>query len=140
MNRFNKAVTRLYDAYYDNKLKAKNCAACAVGNICGRDSDWSFVIVTESFKTSYTQTIVSSADFDSFNDGLRNIKETGYSVEELAKVERIFLDTTICSKEGETKETQMDGLLNVVEYLASLDNIEPFKIMEEFKSNTLELC
>ena len=38
--RFEKAVTRLYDAFHNGELYAYDCSKCAVGNMCNGNSAW----------------------------------------------------------------------------------------------------
>jgi len=115
--RFDEAVSKLYNAFHENRLDPLDCMACAVGNICDNESTW--------FDS------VHNKDFNK-----RNIPEsvsikTGYSEKELESIETMFIYGVKHRKEkmlfhngyGNTKETQFLGLCAVVEYLCELDNI-----------------
>lgn len=117
--RLENAITKLYTAFHDNRLDALDCEMCAVGNICGGgnwDTNPLFARMT-IFKTYIRQNMSD----EEIQEGIKEIKSTGYSAEELAKVELIFLDA--CGRMKGTKEQQFKGLCAVVEYLCELDNI-----------------
>ena len=46
--RFEKAVTKLYNAFHKGKLNAMYCDACAVGNMCDNDSSWASYVPVKS--------------------------------------------------------------------------------------------
>lgn len=117
--RFDEAVTKLYNAFHENRLIGMDCKACAVGNICNNSDEWNNI--TYKFLLNYN-----------LEDNL-NILGFGYSAYELITIEMIFLfgykeykgrkkysnhDNTIIDK-----EQQFKGLCAVVEYLCELDNI-----------------
>lgn len=95
-----------------------SCEHCAVGNICNNDSAWDNLPIFQS-------TLKWGNDMQPCEYELEVaeivIKESGYSKEELQRVEIIFLTATDFKKG--TKETQFKGLCAVVEYLCELDNI-----------------
>lgn len=126
--RFTDAVTKLYNAFHENRLQGLNCKACAVGNICDNNYRWTSSL---GFGRIYTEST-------------ENILNTGYSAKELAEVELKFLYGSECTSEKyiikdnsweqrginskmvdfrDSKETQFKGLCAVVEYLCELDNI-----------------
>ena len=121
--RFENAVTKLYNAFHKGELDAMDCKHCAVGNICDNSSLWSFVITTNADSDSnhingmFTQIIRLTNMFQMTSEV---IEKTEYSVMELAKIERVFLEQNTIKQ---NKETQFKGLEAVVKYLCELDNI-----------------
>lgn len=116
--RFDNAVTKLYNAFHDGKLNAMHCSACAVGNICDNNYGWDYLpnfAATTYFKANPESSI------EEIEYGEKVIKKTGYSVYELVEIERIFL--TSCEYGIGNKEQHFKGLCAVVEYLCELDNI-----------------
>jgi hypothetical protein len=120
--RFEKAVSKLYNAFHQNRLNAYNCSACAVGNICG-GNEW---VETE---VMYSRDLVSLEGIKNFVD-TPNILNTNYSALELAQVENLFMFGSRLEygckdifTSSDKKERQFQGLCSVVEYLSELDNI-----------------
>lgn len=117
-NRFNNAVTKLYNAFHNGELISMDCAKCAVGSIVG-GSGWS----------TLTWRFIDFPQHDL--EDIPNILKTGYSAKELREVERIFMFGYSTQKTygsgvyrtKETKEDQFIGLCHVVEYLCELEGI-----------------
>jgi hypothetical protein len=125
--RFEDAVTKLYTAFHNGELDAMDCKHCAVGNMCDNSSEWANGVGN---MTSFGE---SHRILNSF------INKTGYSNQELIKIEHIFLyggekhlfRNTISNGDvrhgNKTKQEQLDlqfkGLCAVIEYLCELDNI-----------------
>lgn len=107
--RFNNAVTKLYNAFHNGTLDAFDCTACAVGNICNNQAEWSDL-----------KGFICENPYAEQNKGHYIIKQTGYSVNELIKVEIIFVEHVSLSN---SEEDQFKGLCSVVEYLCELDGI-----------------
>lgn len=116
--RLENAITKLYTAYHSGELDAMNCEHCAVGSICNNDSAWDNLPIFQS--TLKWGNYIQPCDYE-LELAEIVIKESGYSKEELQKVEIIFLTATDFKK-GD-KETQFKGLCAVVEYLCELDNV-----------------
>lgn len=118
--RFDKAVTKLYNAFHNNSLNAMDCAMCAVGNMCDNNPDWAF-----TYKTN-----------------------TGYSAKEIKNIEQLFMHGYNINTEKHiqleksfsfsgtgfgwdakdvkcttNKHLVFIALCAVVEYLCELDNI-----------------
>jgi len=113
--RFERAVSKLYNAFHNGTLDAGDCKHCAVGNILGHDK-W-----TCSSPSSYLWENSNPKDeVFSFFDGSENNSE--YSSEELKMIEYWFI---IGHEEYELddKNCQFKGLCAVIEYLCELDNI-----------------
>jgi len=119
--RFDKAVTKLYNAYHNGELEATNCMMCAVGNICDGDYNWAkyFGYMTDDDNDEEIITEIFQR-YETISTELYN--KNGYSGEELANVELVFLNKFIGFKSTD-KEAQFNGLCAVVEYLCELDNI-----------------
>lgn len=113
--RFTNAVTKLYNAFHKGELNASRCETCAVGNICDNNGDWSYMVINHQ-KGIY--------DFYRAEE-IKCIKKTGYSPEELSKVEQLFLKGTgwLTGIDHNSKEQQFKGLCAVVEYLCELEGI-----------------
>lgn len=120
--RFENAVTKLYNAFHYGELKLSNCTACAVGNICDNKSEW-FSPIIEIKKSIYNY----AETFEIIEND--TIKKSGYSAFELSMIETKFaygVNYANGEDKGwtmETKETQFNGLCKVIEYLCELDNI-----------------
>ena len=153
--RFENAVRKLYDAYHEGKLHKGNCTACAVGNICNNQGDWKTVFVTgtdSGHQTINPQGYVPNYLTDSglLFEPQRVIDETGYTWEELARVESAFETNTYLAKnfngggyrnyrsdkfidkldslkpefQEKLKDDQYDGLCAVIEVLCDIEGIE----------------
>lgn len=112
--RFTNAVTKLYNAFHENRLDAGRCEACAVGNICDNNQLWAGMVISHT-----------DGRYDlKKGDTMPVIKNTGYSAFELAKIEQIFLKSTgYKSRVHNKKENQFKGLFAVIEYLCELEGI-----------------
>lgn len=117
--RFENAVTKLYKAFHEGRLKYGSCTKCAVGSIVGNDL-WSNVFC--AINLGLNPEIKDQIKYQKYIGETKNsIDRTGYSVEELAMVEYQFL--LGLGNGEETKETQFEGLCAVIEYLCGLDGI-----------------
>ena len=125
--RYDTAVEKLYNAFNSGELNAMDCKRCAVGNLCDNNDEWVDVIpcgnslkhIEENYRKRPMEGL---SKYPEYEKGLKVIEKTGYSPYELMMVEALFLDKT-GHKSGETKEEQFNGLIAVIEYLASLDDI-----------------
>lgn len=112
--RFDNAVRKLYTAFHENNLSAGLCNKCAVGNMVNGKTDWMGYV--DGFKnTMHNQ-----------QKAYEQVKSTGYTINEIVDVERIFESTydKFYYQGIETKtESQYKALCAVVEYLCELDNI-----------------
>jgi hypothetical protein len=149
MKRFNDAISALVKGYIHGTLAKGACAACAVGNIVakgigcdivshdgvfdwiGQVPCWPLVFITES---SGNQSILPENYFGSIKD---QIDSTGYTWQELAKVEKAFEQNTKISFENyenvtpeEIDKDQLNGLYAVVDVLCEIEGI---KEVEEYK-------
>ena len=97
MNRpelYEKTVNVLLDAYNDGELEHQNCCACAVGNICKEASE-----KTRVYRGRWLDYFLTSIDDgsqkinearDERDAAYKLIKQTGYTIKELARVEWAF--------------------------------------------------
>lgn len=109
--RLEKAITKLYTAFHEEKLNPhKNCA-CAVGQLVGH-GNWLF--------GSFRSLSIGEENKGHFNGP----NPSGYSLIELRQVEKVFLMEWIkTGSRAQNKETQFKGLCAVIEYLCELDGI-----------------
>ncbi len=151
--RFEKAYNALYKAFMNDTLAKGTCAACAVGNIvadamgakvykkgyefeCDIHNGWwsKFFVTIENEQEIKHQ----RADPDYW----RLKKLTGYSIEELAKIEFAFETNTKIRffnypfmTEEKIMEDQFNGLMAVMDVLIELDDVnEGEKFKETFKN------
>lgn len=110
--RFTNAVTKLYNAFHEGILESLDCKACAVGNICNNSLEWV---------------------------GHYNVPESGYSIDELRTIERVFMfgtrkiigriengDLKWMPQEVQSSKKDnkvFEALCAVVEYLCELEGI-----------------
>ena len=170
--RFKNAYDALYKAFINGTLAKGSCSACAIGNIVSaaqkgtieiinnevfsstRSHFWSKIFVTENkskapkmlffIKDTVEQTINQGKLDDSeiiFLSGeLKRL--TGYSANELAKVEYVFETASKihyrqypkCS-ERKILNDQFNGLMAVVDVLLELDNMKDEGYKESFKAH-----
>jgi hypothetical protein len=118
--RLENAITKLYPAFHNGLLDALDCGMCAVGNMCNGGVNWDSnpLFARNKIFGAYCKEIITDEEIA---EGIKEIQSTGYSAEELANVELIFLNA--CERRKGTKEQQFKGLCAVVEYLCELDNI-----------------
>jgi len=111
--RFTDAVTKLYNAFHEDRLDAWDCKSCAVGNICDNKNDWSAIrwTLNGKFRPEFF-----------LGEAKAQILKTGYSPFEILTIENVFTGAMEFEKRFE-KESQFNGLSAVIEYLCELDNI-----------------
>lgn len=136
IDKFNETVGILVKAYMNDTLRHMDCAACAVGNICG-SMKWRFIFCTN---TDTNLQVVLGQSFAEKNeplgfwsrcdkskfykDGLETIEKTGYTVNELARIEYAF-EAAEWEEMIEDDEVWMfNGLMAVVDILAEIHGID----------------
>lgn len=147
--RFNDAIDALVKGYIHGTLAKGSCEACAVGNIIakgiacdivshdgvfdwiGQVPSWYFLFLT---RNDGTQSINTG---NYLGDTKDQIDSTGYTWQELARVERTFEQNTKISFENyenvtpeEIDKDQLNGLYAVVDVLCEIEGI---KEVEEYK-------
>jgi len=157
--RFFRAYNALVDAYINNTLKAYCCTACAVGNIVGaacgkKPSTDSGNLWSDGSLTKWPNVRFDIGTFTNNYHGIKNampeIEPTGYSPQEIVKIEEIFMDafSKIKNEAGINFATYMENpslidqtpaLYAVVDYLYSLedwdsDNTEAKEALNYFKA------
>jgi hypothetical protein len=152
--RFDKAYNALYKAFMNNTLAKGTCTACAVGNIVadamgGKVSIRGHNFVCDVHNTWWSNFFITFDNeqtiFDDYNDipAYGRLKElTGYSVEELSKIEFAFETNTkisfneyFSSNEEQIMEDQFNGLMAVMDVMIKLDDVkEGEKYKETFKN------
>jgi len=131
MERFEKSALILYNAFNKGALNQNICRACVVGNLLGH-GNW-----IGSSNMSRFLTYVERFTRRPVHLNLHTPNTSGYTIEELSKIEGIFLDSFVglLRTEEMSKDNQYKALMNVLEYLAELDGIKiPEVTIESFKS------
>lgn len=119
--RFDRAVTKLYNAFHNGELSAYDCTKCAVGNMCDNSSDWSSLrfCLGGDLKVYAPQHAYIA------------IEQTGYSDKEILHIENTFMSCFSGPDTEHSKQHQFEGLEAVVKYLCELDGID--NVMEYTK-------
>lgn len=123
--RFDQAVTKLYEAFHQNRLHPECCKSCAVGNILDNKDFWKHLSDTHgSLKLSYVGAVHQNL----------GRKFNGYTPAELLKIEQVFLlgcgysgplNQQFTKPENPTdKDVLFNGLCAVVGLLCNLDGIK----------------
>lgn len=130
--RFNNAISKLVTAFFNDKLEKGICTACAVGNICNGASYW-----VSAFYTVLGHQTINPENYKELTK--ETIDKTGYSWEELAKVEKAFECNTKIHGNSYYKftkkqiaEDQYKGLMAVVDVLCEIENIDPKEYKDMF--------
>ncbi len=131
---YNKTVDILVQAYLNDTLIHGNCFACAVGNMVASNMGFQFVVDNSTNHNPhrlgwgegyfYSSNNIKPTWFDMCGPyggleyespkALEQIKSTGYSFEELIRIERAFE----VSDRGNSKDEYMfNGLMAVIEVL-----------------------
>jgi hypothetical protein len=123
--RFDQAVTKLYEAFHNNRLHPECCKSCAVGNILDNQDYWKHLSDTHgSLKLNYVGSVHQ-------NFGR---KFNGYTPAELLKIEQVFLlgcgysgplnQQCVKPENPTNKDILFVGLCAVVSLLCKLDGIK----------------
>lgn len=161
--RFNKATEALYNAFFNGTLAKGNCAYCAVGNLVADSIGYKVELDTVYYKeydsfpnTSWRHLFCTSSDVHDgtcirstrtddptlIEKALKEIQSTGYSEQELSKVEfafetntRIHLDRYYQHSEQEILEDQYNGLVAVFNVLLEIEGISNDGHIEKLKTH-----
>lgn len=150
MKRFNDAISALIKGYIHGTLAKGTCSACAVGNIVAKGIGCDIVVSHNDvfhwsneecplwpmvFVTGSLQQFIHPENYVS--DAKREIDSTGYTWQELARVEKAFEKNTKISfgiykdvTPEEIDRDQLNGLYAVVDVLCEIEGI---KEAEEYK-------
>lgn len=132
---YHKTVNILVDAYFNDTLIHNNCHACAVGNIVAANRGFKYVpTCDEDLKVIWQQDTdgIWSDVFITIANGIQDvypslykreakkqIDATGYSYQDLAKIEYAF-ET---APKGESNDEWMfNGLMGVIDVLDQIHN------------------
>ena len=132
---FEHSVDVLVKAYLNDTLEHMECHACAVGNLVADALNVKIMkdkygCIWEVGKMPYWYDVIG---LGSVNHGHRNILKaqreadaTGYSLEELAKIEHAFENASDPngSRDGFDELWMFNGLLAVVDVLAEIHNVD----------------
>lgn len=122
--RLEQALTKLYNAYHNNRLHPEDCTACAVGNILDNHESWKHLTDGHgSMQLSYVGKVHQNL----------GRKFNGYSPSELLQIEKVFLEacgftTPLCHYNQKpnnptAKDVLFTGLSAVVALLCEFDNL-----------------
>ncbi len=151
--RFENAISALVEAFFNDTLAKGNCSACAVGNICAKAIGEVVVVSALGNKNIFAWRYVFSSDFGlqreysetdfgvgDYKSGLELISKTGYSKEELMKVEHAFEKNSKIEyymyksfSKNAIMEDQYKGLMAVVEVLCEIEGLEPAEYKKMFE-------
>lgn len=130
--RFTNAVTKLYNAFHNGTLNAYDCQKCAIGSLCDGSDLWNRI------RTSW----LSQFDPSKYKGEVKElIDSTGYSPQEILRIEKRFVSQFDGLRTADNKEYQFKGLCAVVEYLCELEgipNVMDYTKLFESNSNKLE--
>jgi hypothetical protein len=136
MRDFDYTVNVLVKAYLNDSLIHGDCQHCAVGEIVhaagaphgrmitlGSCGSWKWAFYTEIGIIGSRQVIKPFGE-QAFNDALKVIEPTGYSWEELARIEKEFERSGFLSLNEDEDEAMFNGLMAVVTVLAEIHGID----------------
>jgi hypothetical protein len=156
MNReslYHNTVNVLLDAYNNGTLSHGDTCGCAIGNICKGNYQWCYVFVTNTVLKQ--QITYSTNEYPlSYPAGVNLIQSTGYSTEELMKIEyafefsiintnhndKVFLNTDNYDywKNIDPKQGQFIGLTAVLNVLKEI-HTTPEIIVAENQNKLVEI-
>lgn len=143
--KFKRAYDLLIKAYFNDKLRAGDCTACAVGNICGGWAEWVDLFCTGDGTQDCRDPSMESFNMKTYDEIAAELFEiSGYTEEELKQVEFLFETTTKIKislflpdnnkyTPSEILTDQYNGLKAVIELLMSFDNIEGEQYTDKLK-------
>lgn len=131
MRDFNHSVSVLVTAYLNGTLQNMNCYACAVGNLVADACGYKFVNITPEGNERITVAWLNERyPVDGWygivvrgrrsTSATYQVKATGYSVEELGKIEEVFENK--CHINGDDEST-FKSLMAVVDVLAEIHGV-----------------
>lgn len=137
MRDFYHSVNILVKAYLNDTLQHGNCYACAIGNMVADSNKIVFTgtsifrdkkVWDDRSKTPYWQDVFITTECEQIfspqqyeGEAKRQIDATGYSWQELAKIEYAFESADLGSNED---DYMFNGLMAVVDVLAEIHNID----------------
>lgn len=149
--RFDRAIKALVKGYMNNTLVKGNCSACAVGNIVAECMNIPVVVgyvdTTDPIPGMQWADVVMTTPFEQIlhpekYEGLakEEIDATGYSWEEIAKIEYAFETSTKIHWQNykhytlaQIDQDQLNGLNAVVDVLCKIEGIIDEQQINEYK-------
>jgi hypothetical protein len=134
--RFEKTVAILAKAYRERTLESGITCMCAVGNMVARANDYMFDPNRGWFNPkdhtsvpSYWYVLVDPSKVmpltnEIKREAIRQAQSTGYSVDEILRVEAVFEANYRASEKAGSKDPAYDALVAVYELLADIDQID----------------
>lgn len=132
IDKFNETVSILVKAYMNDTLKHQDCTACVVGNLCEGNPIWKYLFMTyEGIQSQYdlTDDVITAIHLrvnsvksinELYEKAINICKRTGYTVDQLAKIEYTF--ETVGGLGDD--ERMFNGLMAVVDVLAEIHSID----------------
>ena len=160
MRDFHHSVNVLVKAYLNDTLESRNCYACACGNLIAEAQGIKFK--KQRWHNLNVKWDIEDEDYYPGSNGACNgiggwgaiildnepnelgakqIESTGYTIEELKRIENAFEKPNRSTLTKATDETVFKGLMNVVDILADIHGID-LETKEETKKlfKKPELC
>lgn len=143
-DRLKNSIEVLQKAYLNETLTARDCMACAVGNLVAASEDyegriyaWRFVFCTEDSGYQVFYDPRDAVFMAEYNEGLDAIEATGYSIAELAKIEFAF-ESALSKEEAEDMPEHQSQWIRLQAVLKVLFDIEGIEYDEEVEQPFLE--
>lgn len=149
LDKFYDTVSILVKAYLNNTLEHGSCTACAVGNIVAHAQKWHILIAHDGtlfpewkskngrFVSPYWDDVFISDGGDLSDDSYQSIyptkykgnakkqiDATGYTWQELARIEKAFESITYSNFCGTDDEAMFAGLMKVVDVLVEIHGVD----------------
>lgn len=125
---FDQTVSKLVNWYLKDQLKHDQCAACVVGNLCGRRDTWTYLFMTmrNGYQTRreiryvdlYLNHVTRKSDL--LDKAYEVCRSTGYKVYELCRIEHAF---EVADRGQSNDDWMFNGLMDVVSVLADIHGI-----------------
>ena len=132
---FNKSVGILVNSYRNDTLQHNDCCSCAVGNLIASACNYT---ITKDFKWLHESSFWSDVFFTTdegqtiyksqyYGEAKKQIDSTGYSLQELAKIEFAFES----ANQGVSEDDYMfNGLLDVYDVLCDIHEMDKEEVIK----------
>lgn len=109
-DRFERAIEKLSEAFFEGELESQSPCRCAVGTLCNNKDHWVSVVHNGS----------------DLRIGTEVVKATGYSPQELGRIEDAFerAGVSCLHPNYNTMEDQYNRLMATVDVLMEIDGID----------------
>lgn len=134
-SKFHETVAILVKAYLNDELKHDECRKCVIGNLCGGKDGWQYLFMTDPRDgiqshrpiSLFRQQALGKTRDQILNEAYDLCKSTGYSVDELKRIEFAFETAPgYRERDGEpldSDEWMFNGLMAVCDVLADIHGI-----------------